>query len=146
MSFFIWRVNLDTIKFEAVKTAFRQSKDGYTLSLAIHPDDISEQLMRDFVGSCYMVVMVRLDEENKPVEKKNDPIVSQAGMLCRDPKFWEFIYLRTGDEVHNESECAEWFKFNFGIDSRADLKTDIQAREIFIKFKQEFNAWKNKNE
>ena len=51
-----------TVQFEGLKTGFRQNKDGYVLSLAIHPDDVPSELMKDFVGSRYMVVMVRLAE------------------------------------------------------------------------------------
>ena len=53
---------METIKFEGVKTALKQTKDGYSLTLAVHPDDLPQDLMRDFVGARYMVVMVRLGD------------------------------------------------------------------------------------
>ena len=45
----------DPIQFEAIKTGLKQSKDGYMLSLAVHPDELHNDLMRDFVGSRYVV-------------------------------------------------------------------------------------------
>ncbi len=55
----------DPIQFEAIKTGLKQSKDGYMLSLAVHPDELHNDLMRDFVGSRYVVVMVRLGDDEK---------------------------------------------------------------------------------
>ena len=57
---------METLQFEAVKVALKQDKTGYMLTLNIHPDEIPEGLMRDFVGARYQVVMVRLNGEEKP--------------------------------------------------------------------------------
>jgi len=54
--------------FEAQKIAMKQDKEGMVLTLRIHPDELPAELMRDFVGSRYQVVMVRLDGEDKPAE------------------------------------------------------------------------------
>ena len=133
----------DTIQFEGIKTGLRQSKDGYLLSIAVHPEDLPDDLVRDFVGARYMVVMVRLNDEEMPYERpKHHPEVASAGMLCRDRDFWLYIHSAFGDEVSTEGECAEWFKFYFEIDSRADLKTNEAAREKFIQFKKGFDLWK----
>ena len=136
---------MDTIQFEGVKTGLRQSKDGYMLSIAVHPDDIPDDLVKDFVGSRYMVVMVRLDDEDKPMErvKTHHPAVAMAGMLCRDSNFWAYIALVCEEDINSESECAEWFKFHFEINSRAEFKTNKEACEAFIKFKEGYDAWKN---
>ena len=138
---------MDSIQFEGVKTGLRQSKDGYMLSIAVHPDDLPNDLMKDFVGSRYMVVMVRLDDEDKPLNrdyiKKHHPTVALAGMLCRDNSFWNYIEVVCNDIILSEGECAEWFKYYFEIESRADLKTNDLACEAFIKFKEGYDAWKN---
>lgn len=134
---------MDSIQFEGIKTGLRQSKDGYMLSIAVHPDDIPDDLVKDFVGSRYMVVMVRLDDEDKPLIRKTNPVVSMAGMLCRDSDFWDYIAFSCEEDIRTEAECAEWFKFHFEIGSRAELKTNKEACEAFIKFKEGFDAWKN---
>lgn len=136
---------MDSIQFEGVKTGLRQSKDGYLLSVAIHPDDIPDDLVKDFVGARYMVVMVRLDDEDKPMDrvKSHNPVVSMAGMLCRDSDFWNYISFYSKESVSSEAECAEWFKFHFDIRSRAELKTNKEACEAFIKFKEGYDEWKN---
>ena len=72
---------METIQFEGIKTGLKQSKDGYMLSLAVHPDDLPDNLIRDFVGARYMVVMVRIGDDEQPVKqvRKSDTVVSMAG-------------------------------------------------------------------
>lgn len=137
---------METIQFEGIKTGLKQSKDGYILTVAVHPDDLPDNLMKDFIGSRYMVVMVRIGDDEKPVNRenfmKNDPSVSMAGMLCRSSDFWDYVSLTTDDIVSSEGECAEWMKYYFDIESRADFKTNQEARAKFLKFKQGFEEWK----
>jgi hypothetical protein len=137
---------MENIQFEAIKTGLKQSKDGYMLSLAVHPDELSEDLMRDFVGSRYVVVMVRIGDNEEPLDRKelrkHHPAVAMAGMLCRDRLFWEYIDMRCNENVMTEGECTEWLKYFFEIDSRAELKSNEKAREAFLKFKEEFDEWK----
>jgi hypothetical protein len=137
---------LETIQFEGIKTGLKQSKDGYILTVAVHPDELPDTLMRDFVGSRYMVVMVRLGDDEKPLDrrdfKKHHPVVAQAGMICRDRDFWNYIEVKFNEVITSEGECAEWFKYYFEVDSRAELKTNESAQAAFIKFKEEFDLWK----
>lgn len=137
---------MDTIQFEGVKTGLRQSKEGYNLTLAVHPDDLPDDLMRDFVGSRYMVVMVRIGDDEQPLNREHefpgDNAVKMAGMVCRDPEFWAFIADTQGDEVSSETESAQWLCIFLGIESRKELKTDSEARELFTKLKKGFDKWK----
>lgn len=137
---------MDTIQFEGIKTALRQTKDGYSLTLAVHPDDLPDDLMRDFVGSRYMVVMVRIGDNEMPVNRQlefpGDHAVKMAGMLCRDSQFWEWIKLKTETEVENEKECAEWLSDYLGIQSRKELKEKEDVRERFNTLRKAFESWK----
>ena len=135
---------MDSIQFEGIKVGLKQSKDGYVLTMAIHPDEIPDDLMRDFVGSRYMVVMVRMGDDEKPLDRNNlktDPVVSMAGLLCRKPEFWEFVKAYTEQIVLSESECAEWLKSYFDLESRSDFRTNAKARERFLKMKERFDEW-----
>jgi hypothetical protein len=137
---------MQTIQFEAVKTALKQTKDGYGLSLAVHPDDLPEDLMRDFVGSRYMVVMVRIGDNEQPVNRElefpGDHAVKMAGMMCRDAEFWKWIKLKTGADVTSEKECAQWLADFLHIQSRKELKEDQEVRDVFNKYRKEFETWK----
>ena len=48
---------METMQFEALKVALKQDKTGYVLTLCMHPDDIPTDLLRDFVGARYQVVI-----------------------------------------------------------------------------------------
>lgn len=137
---------IPSVQFEGVKTGFRQSKDGYVLSLAIHPDDVPAELMKDFVGSRYMVVMVRLDEQDQPMNRDaefpGDAAVKAAGMLCRDPEFWDWLFQKEMIFEKSEKACTEFLYSYVGIESRKELKTDASARDLFTQLKKTFDAWR----
>lgn len=117
--------------FEAVKAAMRQGKEGHMLILSIHPDEVPRDLYTDPLGSRYMVAMVRLDDEDQPIVPKDveegEKAVVQAGMLCRNPKFQEFILGMPGDE----NSCVAALHIALGINSRAELRTNTRARVDF---------------
>lgn len=137
---------METIQFEGMKTALRQTKDGYSLTLAVHPDDLPDDLMRDFVGSRYMVVMVRVGDNEQPLNRQlefpGDHAVKMAGMMCRDEDFWEWIRTKAEVQVDNEKECAEWLSDYLGIQSRKELKEKEEVRERFDKLRKAFESWK----
>jgi hypothetical protein len=49
---------METSQFEAVKVSMKQDNSGYVLTLRIHPDEVPEEILRDFVGARYMAVLV----------------------------------------------------------------------------------------
>ena len=62
---------MSAMQFETVKVALKQDATGFVLTLKIHPDEIPEELMRDFVGARYMIAMVRLNDDEQPVRYKS---------------------------------------------------------------------------
>jgi hypothetical protein len=137
---------VETSQFEGKKVAMKQSKDGFIMSLAIHPDDLPEELMRDFVGSRYMVVMVRLGDTEEPMNRDEfagAQMVKLAGMLCRDKQFWEFLHDKGDLFEKNEPACIDWITSFLGITSRADIKMNKDAQEALKTIYTEFKEWKN---
>lgn len=144
------------VHFEAVKTSMSQSKAGTILRLAIHPNEVPANLHTDWVGSRYMVAMVKLNEQDEPeisVEQREvDKLVASAGMLCRNPSFVEFLHAKnittydpTGKYptlTPDENGVAEALRNYLEITSRADIKTNSQAREKFKSLSEEFTRWK----
>jgi len=137
----------DTIQFESIKAGLKQSKDGYILTLAVHPDELPDALMRDFVGSRYVVVMVRLGDDEQPMNREGefpgDTAVKMAGILCRDPEFWQWLHGKEWLMEKNEKACSEWICSYLDIESRKELKTNESARDLFNRLKASFNAWRN---
>jgi len=123
----IWRTSLsEPIQFEAIKTSLKQSKDGYILTLAVHPDDLPDDLMRDFIGSRYVVVMVRLGDNEMPMDKE----------------FWEWLNRKEWLMEKNEAACAEWLCSYLDIESRKELKTNQEARTLFNQLRSSFEHWR----
>jgi hypothetical protein len=117
--------------------------------LRIHPDDVPEEILRDFVGARYMAVLVRINEDERPMNREQElakDMVRVSGMLCRDPKFWAF--LEDAGEIFGQSEKAatEWMYQYLKVDSRADIPKSQAAIEKLLGMKEEFKTWKLANE
>jgi len=135
---------MKTLQFEAIKMAIKQDKDGYVLTLRMHPDEIPEELLRDFVGSRYSCVLVRLGEDEAPMERADfagDKSVRLAGMLCRNPRFWAYL-VDIGYFLEPTEEAAQiWLRRYLDVPSRADLKTNAPARILLDSLHKEFTTW-----
>jgi hypothetical protein len=138
-------MTIKTLQFEAVKIAMKQDKTGIILTLNIHPDELPVDLMRDFVGARYQVVMVRLNDENRPMsrdqEYSRDP-VRTAGILCRDKQFADYLFSK--DEIFGkrEADVIEWLKMELDIESRTELKEELQKAKKFWAIYEEYQQWK----
>jgi ABC-type hemin transport system substrate-binding protein len=138
---------METSQFEARKIALKQTKEGHVLNLAIHPDEIPEEILRDFVGARYMVVMVRLADTESPMVRGEEyagaRLVKQAGMICRDHKFWDYLHEEGLIFDKNEIVVVEWLCNYLDIVSRSELKTNQKAQNLFEKLNEEYKKWKN---
>jgi len=135
---------MKTSQFESVKVAIKQDKTGYVLTLSIHPDEIPDEILRDFVGSRYQVVMVRLNTDERPMEREQDlsmDYVRIAGMLCRDPAFHTFLHEGGNIFMANEEEATSWLKDTLQIESRSEIKNNARAIEQLRGIYKEFKSW-----
>ena len=136
---------METSQFEGKKVALKQTKDGYAMTLAIHPDDLPEDLMRDYVGARYMVVMVRLNDQEEPLDRRDfagAQMVKLAGMLCRDKDFWEWLHKDGSLFEKNEAACVDWMTGYLNIQSRSELKTNKEAQETLKNIYTGYKEWK----
>lgn len=134
---------MENSNFEAIKMAVKQDSTGYVLNLRIHPNDFPEELLRDFVGSRYMVVMVKLDDDNRP-EIRVRNYVKEAGIICRDPDFWDFLFNRMDIFEKNEENAINFIYDHCKIKSRKELASTQEATTLFNLIKKEFQEWKAK--
>lgn len=135
---------MKTSQFEGCKVALKQDRTGYILTLSIHPNDVPDEILRDFVGARYQVVMVRIDGDERPMNREAefpDP-VKIAGMLCRDADFQQFL-VETGNTLEaSEKEVIDWMRNEFGIASRTEFRTNEKARAHLFKYYEEFKTWR----
>jgi hypothetical protein len=138
-------MTIKTLQFEAVKIAMKQDKTGIILTLNIHPDELPVDLMRDFVGARYQVVMVRLNDENRPMsrdqEYSRDP-VRTAGILCREKQFAQYLFDKEQIFEKKEADVIEWLKMELDIESRSELKEELQKAKKFWAIYEEYQQWK----
>ena len=67
-------VRKNAMNFEAVKVSMSQNKEGVILRLSVHPNDCPPDLHTDWVGSRYVVAMVKLNDQDEiETENKNRP-------------------------------------------------------------------------
>lgn len=139
--------DMKTMQFEAVKIAIKQDKTGYVLTLNMHPDDIPEDLLRDFVGSRYQVVMVRLNQNERPMDREVEfegaKSIKIAGLLCRDPGFWKYLHEDNQILEAKEEEATSWLREYLGVTSRSELKTNKEARVRLDSLNKEYSTWQH---
>ena len=133
---------MQTVQFEAVKISMNQSSDGIVLKLGIHPDDLSDKLFSDYVGSRYMVAMAKIMDDEQPEPTRDDikRIKDSCCALCREPKFQAWLLRDQGVEV-NENNAVSYLREQLGISSRSELDTNSIARAAFIDIREEFQLW-----
>jgi hypothetical protein len=130
--------------FEAVKSVLRQSKDGIVISLVIHPSDVPSPLLSDPIGSRYMVGMVRLGDNEEIIEpesvREGKRMVTSAGALCRDSDFQKWIVDNGFSEEQTEEAVVTGVKQLLKVESRAELKDNVDAQSRWVIIRQHFIA------
>lgn len=115
------------------------------LTLRIHPDELCSRVIRDYVGARYQVVMVRINGEEKPMDRDHDlprDLVQLAGILCNDPRFHDWLVgLKLIPEASIKA-ATEWLRNELGVLSRAELKTNPEASQTLLNINEEFKVWK----
>lgn len=135
---------METLQFESVKIAMKQDKEGYVLTLRVHPDEVPDALFRDFVGARYQTVMVRLAADDKPMNRGDlgGDLVRLAGILCREPDFARWLIER--GEIFDDSgdEVVEWMRKELGVKSRTEIPQKPEAMKKLMNINQEYQTWK----
>lgn len=136
---------MDTLQFEAVKIAMKQDKEGYVLTLRVHPDEVPDALFRDFVGARYQTVMVRLGEDDRPMDREDvlsRDLIRLAGIICRESSFADWLFIQDLIPEPSEQNAVNWLRAELDIKSRSELKDNANARGRFIQINNEYQAWK----
>ena len=132
----------NTVQCEVVKIAMAQDKNGHILKLSIHPNDLPKDLVLDPLGSRYVMVLAKLndqDEVETPKDKsEGDKAVDIAGLLCRNPRFIHWLYDGGFSLADTQDGAINAVREISGIQSRTEFRTNEDAREKFMELKKEF--------
>ena len=130
------------IHFEAVKVSTRQNKDGTYITLAIHPSEVPVDLIAAPVGLRYVVAMVQTNDHGEPVKgadaEAGDRAVQSAAMLCRNPKFQQWMAKQGLAFDVSELGCADALRVACNIQSRSELKDNRHARKLLDDLKERY--------
>ena len=133
---------IDACHFEALKMALKQDATGYVLTLRIHPDELPEEIFRDFCGARYMVAMARINDDETHVVYRNR--TKEAGMMCRERLFWEFLSDYTELYVRDEPLAVKTLYDICEIKSRVELNNSPKAKKAFDKLMEEYDEYSRK--
>jgi hypothetical protein len=139
---------METLNFESVKIAMKQDKEGYVLTLRVHPDEVPDALFRDFVGARYQTVMVRLGDNDKPMNREDAlsrDLIRLAGIICREQSFADWLFIQDLIPEPSEQNAVEWLRAELDIQSRSELKENAKARGRFIQINEDYQQWKQQN-
>lgn len=133
------------IHCEVVKISLSQSKDGYKLVLALHPDEVPESLLRSLVGTRYMMALVEIlhDESIKDLSAPKEidegsEAVRYSALLCKDETFQRWMYKKGFARAPDEDSAANALRVVLGIESRSELRTNEAARKEFNSLVEEY--------
>jgi hypothetical protein len=134
------------LSFESVKVSMSQDRNGIILRLNVHPNDCPPELHTDWVGTRYMVAMVRLNDQDEPETRENqkhiERMIASAGLLCRNEDFWAYLTDVGAEFVTSENDAADSIRKSCGIRSRSEFRDNSEARDQFEKLREGFKEWK----
>jgi hypothetical protein len=119
-----------------------QDKNGHILKLAIHPNDLPQDLILDHLGSRYIMALVKLNDQDEPVmgvkKRESDTVISQAGALCRNDRFQTWLADIGVALEATEKSAIEGVRDFCGIVSRSEFSTNENARHKFMELRRQF--------
>lgn len=127
---------MSALQFEAVKVALKQDRTGYVLTITIHPDEIPDELLRDYVGTRYGVAMVRIEADE--TARTYDNRVKTAGKLCRSKDFQDWVGIQVSLNATNEDMAIKYLYRKCSIASRTELNGNTEAQKKFDEMKEEY--------
>lgn len=130
------------VHFECVKVSSRQTKEGFFVTLCIHPSDVPVDVVMALAGTRYIAALVELTEHGEPRKgretEEGERAVQSAAMLCRNLTFQRWLVKAGFAFEASEDQAREALIDYCAIQSRATLKDDRRARARFNELKQRF--------
>jgi len=130
---------METLNFEGLKMALKQDANGYILQIRIHPNELPEPLFRDFVGSRYMVAMVRLNDDESPTLYQHSRS-TRAAMLCKNETFQRYLVDQGYTQDANEKGAVNALYEICGIASRSEFNGNVSAQKQFDQLVEDYEA------
>lgn len=132
------------LHFEAVKIALTQDKNGLVLKLSLHPEDTPKDMILSPLGTRYMVAMVQLGDDEKPIKGREktegERAVAIAGSLCRNERFRTWMAEKGYADNDTPDSVAAGLRSICAVSSRSELANNEEARKSFMELRDLFEA------
>ena len=109
--------------------------DGTT---AVPPDDADLPVANDQLAESSKTIV------ETPMEIAQRGLITIAGMLSSDRKFWEYVGTMHPVTPSNAGEAANYIRRECGITSRNELPNDMRAASHFRGIMKAFDEWRKK--
>ncbi|PWC48156.1 hypothetical protein TSA6c_17120 [Azospirillum sp. TSA6c] len=138
----------------------RENADGgVRVSLDFHPNDRPDALLSAPPGTRFLLVAVELDDNDTPRRRRfvatigrpgqayEDMLPSaQAGMLCNNPRFHEFLTALFGEPIMSFDDASDAVCLHCGVDRKRELATNPDAGRTWAALDEDFQHWKRTGE
>ena len=121
-----------TKAMEVKKHGMAQLQNGqWRLTLTVHPDDMTPDLLTDPMGTRYGMALVKMED----VEEQKPPLSTRAVMMCKDEQFQMFFEEiipagKTKGVFSTDEELTVHELYDYcNIRSRSELNTDKVAAD-----------------
>lgn len=152
----------NALNFEAVKYAYRQSKDGIVVSFVVHPSDVPAGLATAPLGSRYIAVLVQVGDDEKPVKQsaeaqperkdsvstaratsnwREKPVSSQVAIRVSQSSFALFLREEHPDEWHETTDAEECIKLILGVTRKRDIQHNHRALVLWKQIEDQYQVW-----
>lgn len=143
----------DPIAFEAIKMKWHQDKDGYILTLRVHPQDVKETVAMAPIGQQWVLALLdKPGPESQPhaaaslpgkapdeVGKSGiHPLVQKAGILAKSEPFRQWVINTAAIGNQHWDDPVAYIRAECGIQSRKELATNPEAAAKFEKLVQRY--------
>lgn len=119
------------ISFEAVKSHYRQTKEGITLSLVLSPHDAPQEIILAHIGQRFMCVLVPIDDHEQPVVSEETRDLKEwirlCGILCKDIEFQQWLVDQGLSPSLNDEDAAQAIRDFCNVSSRAQFRDHPEA-------------------
>ncbi|WP_372393735.1 hypothetical protein ABMY26_00465 (plasmid) [Azospirillum sp. HJ39] len=137
----------------------RENVDGgFRVVLDFHPNDRPDALLSAAPGTRFLLVAVELDDDDRPRSRIGANIgrpgqvyedmlpSAQAGMLCGNPTFHEFLTAMFGEPIMSREDASDAVCLHCGVDQKRELATNLDAGRKWVALDDDYRHWRQTGE
>ena len=132
-----------SLQLEVKKDSLRQRQSGdWSIAFTVAGDAMPNEILSHPMGQRYVAVLVPIDGQEEPIQKKGWRTSNQAGLRCTEATFKRFLYEEYNmQKWASDEEAADLVRHICGVESRKEFDTSDEARKAWLNLESSFQAW-----